>query len=239
MAVYHAFTKSIAGFKIFNHEADFKRIIMAIRYYQFKQPGFKFSVFYNKTETEKEYFIERLVSRTGNRLVNVVAYCIMPTHIHIGVEELEDVGISFFMKNVLNSYTRYFNTRYRRKGPLWEGRFKRIEVENDGHLLHLSRYIHLNPVTSYLVERPEDWPASSYGEYINVKEKGGICSYRHLLPIESELYEEFVNGQISYQRELAEVKSLTADQSRKFGKMLLGFGFCGEEGKNKPINHER
>ena len=70
------------------------------------------------------------------------------------------------MRRLLNSYTRYFNEKIKRKGPLWEGRFKKVLVNSDEQLLHLTRYVHLNPVSAGIVEKPEDWPCSSYREYI-------------------------------------------------------------------------
>ena len=70
------------------------------------------------------------------------------------------------MGDILNSYSRYFNTKQKRKGPLWEGRFENVLIKTDEQLLHLTRYIHLNPVTAYLVDQAKDWQASSYNEYL-------------------------------------------------------------------------
>ncbi len=78
----------------------------------------------------------------------------MPTHIHLILKQLKEDGISAYMSKILNSYTCYFNRRTKRKGPLWESRFKRVEVTSDEQLLHLTRYIHLNPVTAHIVEEP-------------------------------------------------------------------------------------
>ena len=116
------------------------------------------------------------------------------------------------MNNILNSYSRYFNLKHRRKGPLWEGRFKRILVRNDEQLLHLTRYIHLNPTTSYLVNRPEEWNWSSFKEYIrDASANDGICGYSNVLDINPSSYKKFVEDRISYQRELAKIKDLLLD----------------------------
>jgi putative transposase len=79
----------------------------------------------------------------------------MPTHIHLVLRQLKDGGISKFMSNILNSYSRYFNIKHNRKGPLWEGRFRKVLVGSDEQLLHLTRYVHLNPVTACLVDKPK------------------------------------------------------------------------------------
>lgn len=91
----------------------------------------------------------------------------MPTHIHLLLKQILKDGISIYMGKVLNSYAKYFNTKYKRKGSLWESRFKSIEVETTEELYHLTKYIHLNPVTAYLVEKPGDWHFSSYREFID------------------------------------------------------------------------
>ena len=136
----------------------------------------------------------------------------MPTHIHLVLRQLKDNGISKFMSNILNSYSRYFNLKHNRKGPLWEGRFKKIMVENDDQLLHLTRYIHLNPVTAYLVNRPEDWFASSYHEYImSVVQENRLCNCTYTLDTNPTSYKRFVEDNISYQRELAKIKHLAMD----------------------------
>ena len=113
------------------------------------------------------------------------------------------------MNNILNSYTRYFNIRHKRKGPLWVGRFKRVVVSTDEQLLHLTRYVHLNPVTSYLADNPESWEHGSYQEYCSqndVREK--VCCFDNLLDIDSRSYKKFVNDRKEYQRGLAKIKEL-------------------------------
>jgi putative transposase len=143
------------------------------------------------------------------RLVQIIAYCIMPTHLHLILKQLKENGISTFIGNVLNSYSRYFNTKYRRKGPLWEGKFKNVLVKTDEQLLHLTRYIHLNPSTAFLVDRPEEWLASSYQEYLlKVNNIERICKFEDVLEIEPSSYRKFIEDRISYQRELAVIKEM-------------------------------
>ena len=116
------------------------------------------------------------------------------------------------MSNVLNSYTRFFNTKYDRKGPLWVGRFKNIPIESDEQLLHLTRYVHLNPVTAKLVNQAEEWKHSSYREYIQKPNKPQtICHYSDVLDIKQTEYQDFVHDHASYQRELAAIKNLAIE----------------------------
>jgi len=127
----------------------------------------------------------------------------MPTHIHFILRELDDNGISKFMSLILHSYTKYFNSRNDRKGTLWESRFGNTLVKSDQQLLHLTRYIHLNPVTAYMVDDPIDWEFSSYKEYLNMlSENQKICNLS-FLEMDKDTYRRFVCEQISYQRTLA------------------------------------
>lgn len=204
--IYHIFSKSIAGFEIFRNISEYKRMKNLLAYYNLINPPWKFSLFleiknkqkfYNQHPTKKE------------RLVEIIAYCLMPTHIHLILKGLKPGSISIFMGKILNSYARYFNVKTKRKGPLWESRFKNVLVENDEQLIHLTRYIHLNPVTAYLIDQPEDWEFSSYKEFLSKEEdKNKMCNYLDVVDIKPKEYQDFVNSQINYQKELANIKKL-------------------------------
>ena len=65
------------------------------------------------------------------------------------------------MRNVQQSYTKWYNRRYRRRGSLWGERFKSAILGGQQSILDALLYVELNPVRSGLVERPEDWQWSS------------------------------------------------------------------------------
>jgi putative transposase len=207
--VYHIVTRSISDYKIFNNKEELARMINCICYYQIENPSIRFSRFIEFEPDIRERIRDNPASK--DKLVDIIAFCIMPTHVHLVLKQIKQSGISIFMGNILNSYSRYFNIKHGRKGPLWEGRFKNIIVDSDEQLLHLTRYVHLNPVTAYLVNKPEDWAASSYREYIQSKYENPICNYSGILEIEAVSYAAFVENRISYQRELAKIKSLILD----------------------------
>ena len=201
--IYHVYNKSIAEFVIFNNDAEFLHIKDTVRYYQIENQPIKFSrIGIDVNNAEQKH--------ADKKLVEIICYCFMPTHIHLALRQLMENGISNFMRHILNSYSHYFNIKHNRKGPLWESSFKNVLVESDAQLLHLTRYIHLNPVTAHIVNKPEDWKWSSYREYVSGNEEG-ICKYDSLLDINSEEYKKFVEDRISYQRELAEIKGLFLD----------------------------
>jgi len=212
--VYHVTNKSIAGFKIFNDEKDYERMMMAILYYQHAELQIALSHFLRSEKIKNiSSFKESVRLFQNEKLVGIISYNTMPTHPHLMLEQLKKDGISIFMNNVLNSYTRYFNIKHKRKGPLWEGRSQKALIESDDLLLHITRYIHLNPVTAHLVNKAEYWPCSSYKEYIsNVPDNKRVCNYRHLLDIEYREYKKFTEDQISYQRSLAKIKNLVLEE---------------------------
>jgi putative transposase len=104
-----------------------------------------------------------------NVAVAIVAYCLMPNHFHLLVCPHDDM-LSRRMQRFSISYTKAVNKRYGRVGSLFQGQFQAVPVERDEYLLHLSRYIHLNPVTAGLVKCPEDWEFSSYRDYIGLRQ---------------------------------------------------------------------
>jgi putative transposase len=207
---YHVFNKSIADYVIFNTDSEYDRMIAAIQYYRAENKNLSFSRFIKLSQGENNLIeISARDTKVKTKIVEIIAYCVMPTHFHLVLQQLQDNGISVFMNNILNSYSKYFNIKHKRKGPLWEGRFKNVLVDTDEYLFHLTRYMHLNPVTASLTDRPGMWKFSSYNEYIlgdNINER--ICEYRHRFDIKPKRYKKFVEDRISYQKELAKIKHL-------------------------------
>ena len=213
--VYHIFNKSIAGFEIFNYEEDFLRIKQMMFYYRMKNTPMRFSNFLHSHQVKTHGFIHHVqeLRDPAQDHVEILAYCIMPTHFHLILKQLRNNGITKFTSNISNSYSRYFNLKRKRKGPLWVGRFKNVRVQNNEQLLHLTRYIHLNPVTAGIVKFPEGWNASSYGEYTApLDQELKICSYKDTLDIEPTQYKIFVKDGIEYQKEMARIKSLFPEE---------------------------
>ena len=211
--IYHIFTRSIADFQIFNENSGFFRMQQLIKYYKVDNTA-KFSDFISFKIVQKEGFnnVLEAISKDKDKFVQIIAYCIMPTHLHFVLKQLIKNGIAKYMKDILNSYTRYFNVKHQRKGPLWESRFKSVLVDSDEQLLHLTRYIHLNPTTAKLIDRPEKWDFSSYKEFLNkTVNPESICKFDDILEIKPLSYRKFVNDRISYQRELAKIKDLIID----------------------------
>jgi len=120
-----------------------------------------------------DYFLRKLrqyvTHRSSSSAAEVVAYCLMPNHFHLLVQVLTD-DFSAAMRSFGQSYVQAINRRHERCGPLFQNRFRAILVDRREYLIHLSRYIHLNPVTARLVGCPEEWEYSSYREFIGARD---------------------------------------------------------------------
>jgi putative transposase len=115
------------------------------------------------------YFLRQLRNHLITNGVDIIAYCLMPNHYHLLVY-LQTDDFSKLMQAFTLSYTKAINKRYQRVGSLFQGRFQAIHVDQEDYLLHLTRYIHLNPVCANIVEKAEDWEFSSYQEYIDLRQ---------------------------------------------------------------------
>ncbi len=146
---YHAYNRGVEKRDIFLDDSDRERFLMllylcngtkAINIRTLKVQGLTFEEFFH-------------VERNG-QLTMIGAYCLMPNHFHLLLKEHKELGISEFMHKLMTSYTMYFNKKYKRVGPLFQGAFKAEHADSDEYLLYLYSYIHLNPVK--LIDRGWD-----------------------------------------------------------------------------------
>lgn len=210
--IYHILNRGVASQPIFVDKWDYKRLVETILYYQNIHQPQKYSTFIIQAKKKRELVLKDLKQK-GEFLVEIIAYCFMPNHFHFILKQTQNGGISKFLSNVSNSYTRYFNTKQKRSGPLFQGKFKSIRIETDEQLLHLSRYIHLNPYASYVVKTFDQllvYPFSSLPDYLN-PQISSSCNIKEVLSHfkKPSLYLEFLKNQAEYQRKLDNIKHLT------------------------------
>jgi len=200
--IYHIFNKSIAGYEIFKTDESY-RFIQILSYYNIIPSPSKLSYRLNSNQEVNT----QILLPSENQIVKFICYCIMPTHYHLLVKILKDEYISHFLNTIGNAYTRYFNTKADRKGPLWQSPFQAVRIKTNEQLLHVSRYIHLNPTTANLVKNPEDWKFSSYKQYIS--DKRILEKIMTEISIKSPgLYRKFVENQKDYQKKLKTIQKL-------------------------------
>lgn len=204
---YHIFNRGVNKQPIFQGIRDYKRASDILDFYSFN-PKLRFSKFLLLSQEEKSNFMDSL-RKVNDKLVDIICFCLMPNHFHLLLNQLKDNGISKFMANLQNSFTRYFNTKYQRIGPLLQGQFKAVLIEDDSQLLHVSRYIHLNPYSSFVVKdlkNLEQYHYSSLPEYFG-RADTQICNKEVVLS-QIKDYQKFVFDQADYQRKLEEIKHL-------------------------------
>lgn len=210
---YHIFNRGINKQPIFLSSRDYKRSVEMLRYYSFANVKLRYSKFLLLSNEERNRLLSKY-KKENKKIVNIISFCLMPNHFHLLLQQSEDGGISNFLSIFQNSYTRFFNTKYTKIGPILQGQFKAVHIEDEYQLLHLSRYIHLNPFTSFIVQKIEDlekylW--SSFTEYL--KEETIVDNSRIILSNfkTMEDYKKFVFDQGDYQRELDKIKHLTIE----------------------------
>lgn len=210
--IYHIFNRSIAGQPIFKGLKDYERIIDVINFYRFEKQPLRYSHFRRLADPLRDQYIKLHFSK--DPMLEILAFCIMPNHFHFLIKPKSNRSISDFMRNIQNSYSKYYNTKYQRTGSLFQFMFKAVRVETDEQLLHVSRYIHLNPVTAYLIdiEGLQKYLWSSFSDYSDSVARPFIDASTILAFFKSsKKYREFVFNQVEYQRELDKIKHLTLE----------------------------
>jgi putative transposase len=168
--IYHVFNQTIEGESAFAHKYHYQKAIEGIWYYRYKRPPIRLAYFKGLNRQAKDEYLNRLNQEPLQ--AEVIAFVLMPDHYHLLLKQTMDGGISRYMANVQNSYTRYFNAHRDRQGPLFGRQFKAKAITNDQDLLILSQYIHLKPYLDNKVPSIDelhtyDW--SSLPEYTGAK----------------------------------------------------------------------
>jgi len=136
-------------------------------YHVFNRGNEKKNIFFERENYL--FFLRRLKAGVEKWGVSVLVYCLMPNHFHLLLQEALAGGITNLMLTMQTSYAKAINKRYQRVGHLFQGTFKNILVDRNEYLIHLSRYIHINPVLAGLAHLPEDWEFSSYRNYVGLR----------------------------------------------------------------------
>ena len=123
-----------------------------------------------KSKGDREKFLSYLKSAHERYGALIHVYCLMNNHYHLLVETPRS-NLSQILHHINGAYTNYYNAKRKRAGHLFQGRYKAIVVDKDAYCQELSRYIHLNPVRAGIVDRPSEYPWSSYGYYVGVKKQ--------------------------------------------------------------------
>ncbi len=163
---YHIYNRGVEKREIFLDEQDCLIFLHYLKLYlspieelkQLDLPGLR---------------ISRFIRLNLSTEIDLLAFALMPNHIHLQIKQKTSNGIVKLMKRLATAYVMYFNKKYLRVGSLFQNTYKATLIETDEYLLHLSRYIHLNPakVTHKKINFRE---FSSYPYYLGQKQASWI-----------------------------------------------------------------
>ena len=155
---YHLYNRGVDKRIIFQDRDDYTRFLYLLKIYLSPLENL---------QAEFPLLRTYLINKNLAGQVDLLAYCLMPNHFHLLVHQKNKDGITKLMRQVMTSYSKYFNNRFERIGPLFQDIYKAALVDSDDYLLHLSRYIHLNPL--YRGITVDEYICSSYFNYLGKK----------------------------------------------------------------------
>lgn len=169
---YHIYNRGVEKRDIFLDEVDYSVFLRYLKEALAQPPQIQKKVLKTIFDGEGRsfYAFEKPPKNFCNHIV-LNCYCLMPNHFHLLIKQHEKNDMESFMRSVITRYVRYFNKKYDRVGPLFQGRYKAVMINDERYLLHLSRYIHLNPA-----EFTKDLTTaySSYSDFLGLRKTSWI-----------------------------------------------------------------
>lgn len=136
-------------------------------YHIFNRGCNKQNIFFS--ERNYLYLLRKIKESYREYGVGNLAYCLMPNHYHFLLRQETERPLSDWLQRLFNGYVQALNKELDRSGTLFQGRPKHVLIETDEQLVHVVRYIHINPVKAGLAGQPEDWRYSNYLEWIEAR----------------------------------------------------------------------
>ncbi|MDP3901269.1 MAG: transposase [bacterium] len=186
--IYHIFNRGVEKRDIFLSDGDRWRFLQGL--YLFNSEAGSLNLLYRLEQQKgkmhfgilREYMKQERIERKP--LVRIMADCLKPNHFHLLVEEIQEGGISKFMQKLGIGYTKFFNKKYERVGPLFQGVFKAVEIKKDEQLHYIIAYINvinpgqeLEPELKTVAQDPEEimrfvehYPWSTHLEYLGKRD---------------------------------------------------------------------
>lgn len=161
--IYHIYNRGINKQDIFLDKRDYSTFLFYMKLYLDDPEKVR------EIDPQKK---QSIVRKSFFEEINLLAYCLMPNHFHLMIKQNGERSISEFMRSLTINYSMYFNNRYKRVGPLFQGRFKAVLVKDDDYLIHLSRYIHMNPLglgKDQILSSLGEYEYSSYADFLGKK----------------------------------------------------------------------
>jgi len=144
--IYHVYNRGVEKRDIFVDESDYYRFIYGL--YEFNDEQAASNTRYRSKSINKPNNYPIIMMNKASRLplVDILVFTLMPNHYHLMLRQVNENGITRFMRKLGTGYTMYFNKKYDRSGVLFQGKFKAEHLHKKSHFLHLPHYIHTNPL---------------------------------------------------------------------------------------------
>lgn len=193
--VYHVYNRGIDRQPTFLQPSNYVKFIQILDYYRWPNHRLSYSVFLRlKPDSRMNYL--HTIQEVEVPYIALLAFCLMPNHFHILARQESAPGLQFYLAQIQNSYTKNFNTEHSRDGSLFLTQFKATRINSEHQLIHTSRYIHLNPLTSGLVENFDQllqYPWSSLPQYNNLPTPFNLCNTQAILS-EYHSHDAYINS---------------------------------------------
>ena len=225
--IYHIIIKAIEGFDLFREDKDYLRMIHDL--FEFNDmnpapPNFRVIAHYRRVNLTKQDLVNitkecQKKRKKRKMLVEILAFCLMPNHIHLLVKQLKEGGISKLMQK-LGGYALYYNKKYERKGHLFQDKFQAIHIQNNEQLKTVFVYIHTNPVAIIFpkwkekgiknvkkaINFVENYRWSSYPDYLGRENFPSLTNREFLLKVMGGTNgcRQFVNAWLKFKQKLAD-----------------------------------
>ena len=162
--IYHVYNRSVGKEYIFNKLTYLNHALELIDFYRFNQ-RLRYSKFRDLNKDFRAEYENNF--RKQNPIIEIYSFAFMPNHFHFLLKQMHSDGIMNFTRKLQTSFSKFFNLKNDRHGNLFESSFKAKRVDTDEEFWHVSRYIHLNPVTAFLIDynQLEDYPWTSFPFY--------------------------------------------------------------------------
>ena len=212
--IYHVYDRTINKEEVYIQKDSIKRALDTVFYYSFDQ-RLRYSKWKELPLEQRNNYAEEIFVK-DNLLVEVYAYSLMPNHHHFLTKQLKEGGIRRFIANFQNSFAKFYNLKNNRQGTLFTRPFKVRRINSEEEVKHISRYIHINHLTNYLLNLKQFKKSylSSFIYYANTIKPPLFLNIEFLLKIfgTREKYIKFTTDQIDYQRKLAKIKHLILEK---------------------------
>lgn len=227
--IYHIAIRAIDENIIFKDINDYYRGIFSIYEFNTTKPVTIQLRRKLRTALKKKLVRGRASNQTDNidlrdKVVEVLAFCFMPNHLHLLARQLKDNGISKFMSKLGTGYGRYFNEKYGRRGHVFLDNFKAVHIKTDEQLMVVWAYIHANPTSlvepkwkergirnfQKAVEFLENYKWSSYLDYIGGANFPSVTEREFILETMGgqSKCQEFLEDYIKYRGKVKEYPDL-------------------------------